>query len=268
MGVEVRRLPHRHPDLAAEFERRVVRGELPTNWTDALPELDAKDATRKHSGATIQALAGVLPELIGGSADLAASNNTDVKDGGDFSATDRSGRNLRFGVREHAMASMANGMALHGGVIPYVASFLIFTDYCRPAIRLSALMGQRVIYVMTHDSIGLGEDGPTHQPIEHLAALRAIPGLQVLRPADGTETVGAWRVALEDGRSLGHRAHPSGAAAAGGPAGRRGRPRRVRAARRRPGRRCGRHARTWCCSAPARRSSTASRLRTCWQPTA
>ncbi len=192
-----------HPELAAEFERRVVRGELPTDWTDALPELDAKDATRKHSGATIQALAGVLPELIGGSADLAASNNTDVEDGGDFSATDRSGRNLRFGVREHAMASMANGMALHGGVIPYVASFLIFTDYCRPAIRLSALMGQRVIYVMTHDSIGLGEDGPTHQPIEHLAALRAIPGLQVLRPADGAETVGAWKRALEaDGPSV------------------------------------------------------------------
>ncbi|TVR29760.1 MAG: transketolase [Nitriliruptor sp.] len=192
-----------HPDLAAEFERRVIRGELPSDWVDALPDLDARDATRKHSGATIQALAGVLPELIGGSADLAASNNTDVKDGGDFSATDRSGRNLRFGVREHAMASMANGMALHGGVIPYVASFLIFTDYCRPAIRLSALMGQRVIYVMTHDSIGLGEDGPTHQPIEHLAALRAIPGLQVLRPADGTETVGAWKRALEaDGPSV------------------------------------------------------------------
>ncbi|MCA1784169.1 MAG: transketolase, partial [Intrasporangiaceae bacterium] len=192
-----------HPELAAEFERRVIRGDLPTDWTDALPELDAKDATRKHSGATIQALAGVLPELIGGSADLAASNNTDVKDGGDFSATDRSGRNLRFGVREHAMASMANGMALHGGVVPYVASFLIFTDYCRGAIRLSALMGQRVIYIMTHDSIGLGEDGPTHQPIEHLAALRAIPGLQVLRPADGAETVGAWRVALEtDGPSI------------------------------------------------------------------
>lgn len=192
-----------HPELAAEFERRVVRGELPADWTDALPTLDGKDATRKHSGATIQALADALPELIGGSADLAASTNTDIKDGGDFSASDRTGRNLRFGVREHAMASMANGMALHGGVIPYVATFLIFTDYCRPAIRLAALMGQRVIYVMTHDSIGLGEDGPTHQPIEHLAALRAIPGLQVLRPADGHETVGAWQVALEaDGPSV------------------------------------------------------------------
>jgi transketolase len=195
-----------HPDLAAEFERRVVRRELPEGWTDALPTLDGKDATRKHSGAVINAIAARVPELLGGSADLAASNNTDVEGGGDFSADDRPGqvgpagrlgRNLRFGIREHAMASMANGMALHGGVIPYVASFLVFTDYCRPALRLSALMQERVIYVMTHDSIGLGEDGPTHQPIEHLPALRAIPGLTVLRPADGDETVGAWKVALE-----------------------------------------------------------------------
>jgi transketolase len=192
-----------HPDLAAEFERRVVRRELPEGWTDALPTLDGKDATRKHSGAVINAIADRVPELIGGSADLAASNNTDVKDGGDFRADDRAGRNLRFGVREHAMASMANGIALHGGLLPYVATFLIFTDYCRPALRLSALMHQRVVYVMTHDSIGLGEDGPTHQPIEHLPALRAIPGLQVLRPADGDETVGAWRAALEaDGPSV------------------------------------------------------------------
>ncbi len=186
-----------HPELAAEFERRVVRGELPENWTEALPTLEGKDATRKHSGAVINAIAEAVPELLGGSADLAASNNTDVADGGDFSASNRLGRNLRFGVREHAMASMANGMALHGGVIPYVASFLIFTDYCRPAIRLAALMHQRVIYVMTHDSIGLGEDGPTHQPIEHLAGLRAIPQLTVWRPADGDEVVTAWRCALE-----------------------------------------------------------------------
>ena len=185
------------PELAAEFERRVIRGELPDNWADALPTLDETDATRKHSGAVIQALAPALPELLGGSADLAASNNTDVKDGGDFSAEDRSGRNLRFGVREHGMASIANGMTLHGGVLPYVATFLIFTDYARPAIRLSSLMQAKVIYVMTHDSIGLGEDGPTHQPVEHLAALRAIPGLTVLRPADGDETVGAWKAAIE-----------------------------------------------------------------------
>ena len=192
-----------HPELAAEFERRVVRGELPEGWTDALPVLESKDATRKHSGAVINALAEVVPELLGGSADLASSNNTDVKGGGDFSADDRLGRNLRFGVREHAMAAMANGMSLHGGIIPYAATFLIFTDYARPAIRLSALMGRKVVWVMTHDSIGLGEDGPTHQPIEHLPSLRAIPGLNVLRPADGRETVGAWKVALEsDGPSV------------------------------------------------------------------
>jgi transketolase len=186
-----------HPALAEEFERRVVRGELPAGWTDALPTLDEKAATRVHSGAVINALAPVLPELLGGSADLAASNNTDVEGGGDFSADDRLGRNLRFGIREHGMASMANGMALFGGVLPYVATFLIFTDYCRPAIRLAALMQTKVVYVMTHDSIGLGEDGPTHQPVEHLASLRAIPGLQVFRPADGAEVVGAWRAAIE-----------------------------------------------------------------------
>jgi transketolase len=192
-----------HPDLAAEFERRLIRHELPDGWTDALPTLDEKAATRKHSGAVINALAPVLPELFGGSADLAASNNTDIVDAGDFSADDRTGRNLRFGVREHAMASMANGMALFGGILPYAATFLIFTDYARPAIRLSALMGAKVVYVMTHDSIGLGEDGPTHQPVEHLASLRAIPNLQVFRPADGDEVVGAWRAAITtDGPSV------------------------------------------------------------------
>ncbi len=184
------------PELAAEFDRRVVRRELPGDWTEALPSLEGDAATRQHSGAVINALAPVVPELFGGSADLAASNNTDVADGGDFHADDRLGRNLRFGIREHAMASMANGIALHGGFLPYVASFLVFTDYCRPAIRLAALMGQRVVYVMTHDSIGLGEDGPTHQPVEHLASLRLIPGLAVWRPADGAETVAAWRAAL------------------------------------------------------------------------
>ncbi len=199
------------PGEAAEFERRVVQGRLPDDWEASLPTLDGEAATRKHSGAVINAIADAVPELFGGSADLAGSNNTDVVGGGDFAApgagdgegAGRLGRNLRFGVREHAMASIANGMALHGGVIPYVASFLVFTDYCRPAIRLSALMGQRVVYVMTHDSIGLGEDGPTHQPVEHLASLRAIPGLTVLRPADGDEVVGAWRAALQaDGPSV------------------------------------------------------------------
>ena len=191
-----------HPDLAAELERRMA-GALPDGWQDALPTLDGGDATRKDSGAVINALADTLPELFGGSADLAGSNNTDVKGGGDFSATDRLGRNLRFGVREHGMAAICNGMALHGGLIPYAATFLVFTDYARPAIRLSALMGTRVVWVMTHDSIGLGEDGPTHQPVEHLAALRAIPNLQVLRPADADEVVGAWAAALQhDGPSV------------------------------------------------------------------
>jgi len=191
-----------HPGLAAEFERR-MRGELPADWQDVLPSLDGKAATRQHSGAVINALADTLPELFGGSADLAGSNNTDVDDGGDFSAQDRLGRNLRFGIREHGMSAIANGMALHGGILPYVATFLVFTDYCRPSIRLASLMRQRVVFVMTHDSIGLGEDGPTHQPIEHLAALRAIPGLQVLRPADGDEVVGAWAAALRyDGPSV------------------------------------------------------------------
>lgn len=191
-----------HPELAAELRRREA-GILPANLAELLPTLTDKAATRSHSGAVINAIAEAMPELWGGSADLAGSNNTDVEGGGDFSAADRMGRNLRFGIREHAMAAMANGMALHGGYIPYVATFLVFTDYCRASIRLSALMGLKVIYVMTHDSIGVGEDGPTHQPVEHVASLRAIPGLQVLRPADGDEVVGAWHRALtHDGPSV------------------------------------------------------------------
>jgi transketolase len=186
-----------HPAQAAEYERRVVRGELPAGWGGALVRPAGSKATRVHSGTVINALAAALPELIGGSADLAASNNTDLAGEGDFSAEDRLGRNLRFGIREHAMAAAANGIALHGGFVPYVATFMVFTDYLRPSLRLAALMHQRVIYVMTHDSIGLGEDGPTHQPVEHLAALRAIPGVEVLRPADGGETALAWRHAVE-----------------------------------------------------------------------
>jgi transketolase len=138
----------------------------------------------------------VVPELIGGSADLGPSTNTLIKGEGDFSATDRAGRNLRFGVREHGMGGILNGMALHGGVLPYGATFLIFSDYMRPPIRLAAMMRRHVIYVFTHDSIGLGEDGPTHQPVEMLAALRAVPGLLVVRPADANETAYAWRLAL------------------------------------------------------------------------
>jgi len=186
-----------NPAAAADFERRVVRRELPTGWRAALPGLGGAKATRVQSGAVLNALAPVLPELFGGSADLAASNNTDLEGAGDFSAADRLGRNLRFGIREHAMAAAANGIALHGGFVPYIATFMVFTDYLRPSLRLAALMHQRVVYVMTHDSIGLGEDGPTHQPVEHLAALRAIPGVEVLRPADGSETALAWRLAIE-----------------------------------------------------------------------
>ena len=191
-----------NPDRAAELERRMA-GELPDGWQDALPDATEGKATRANSGEVINALAEVMPELVGGSADLAGSNNTDVKDGGDFSATDRTGRNLRFGVREHAMGAICNGMALHGGFVPYAATFLIFTDYARAAIRLAALMGQRVVWVATHDSIGLGEDGPTHQPVEQVASLRAMPNCNVLRPADADEVVGAWAAALQhDGPTI------------------------------------------------------------------
>jgi len=185
-----------HPDRAAELTRRMA-GELPEGWQDVLPDATEGKATRVNSGEVINALAGVMPELVGGSADLAGSNNTDVEGASDFTATLRTGRNLRFGVREHAMGAICSGMALHGGFIPYAATFLIFTDYARPAIRLAALMGQRVIWVATHDSIGLGEDGPTHQPIEQVASLRAMPNCTVFRPADAGEVVGAWAAALQ-----------------------------------------------------------------------
>ncbi len=186
-----------HGAAAADLARRLTGAGLPSGWRDALTPPAGSKATRVHSGSVIAALAPVLPDLLGGSADLAASNNTDIAGGGDFSAADRLGRNLRFGIREHAMAAAANGIALHGGFVPYIATFMVFTDYLRPALRLAALMHQRVVYVMTHDSIGLGEDGPTHQPVEHLAALRAMPGVEVLRPADGSETALAWRLAIE-----------------------------------------------------------------------
>ena len=171
-----------HPELAAELRRR-VRGELPAGWDAALPVYpDGSDglATRNVSQNVLQALRTSLPELFGGAADLSESNLTDIKGDPDFSA-DTAGRNLRFGVREHAMGGVANGIAYHGGLLPYVATFLTFSDYMRGSVRLAALTGLHVTYVWTHDSIGLGEDGPTHQPVEHYAALRAIPGL-VLRP--------------------------------------------------------------------------------------
>jgi len=174
-----------HPKLAAEFERR-VRSDLPAAWDEDLPDFGPDDdpiATRAASGRILTALAPRLPELIGGSADLSGSNNTLI-DSPNFSRDAPEGRNLRWGIREHAMASVANGLVLHGGIRPYIATFFTFTDYARPSMRLAALMGLPNIYVMTHDSIGLGADGPTHQPIEHLASFRAMPGVVVLRPAD------------------------------------------------------------------------------------
>ena len=187
------------PDLAADFERTIA-GELPPGWEDALPDLDLApaNATRNHSGAVLQGAARAIPTMIGGSADLGGSNKTDITGSGDLLANNPGGRIIHFGVREHAMGAIMNGMALHGGIQPFGGTFLVFSDYMRPAIRLAALMGLPVIYVFTHDSIGLGEDGPTHQPIEHLAALRAIPGLLDLRPADGPETAEAWRAALRN----------------------------------------------------------------------
>ncbi len=192
-----------HPDEAGELDRRLA-GRLPDGWRDAQPVVEGPMATRKASGTALDSFAHVIPELIGGSADLAGSNVSEIDFSGVYSADDPLGRNLRFGVREHAMAAACNGIALHGGFVPYGATFLIFTDYARPAIRLSALMGQRAIWIMTHDSVGLGEDGPTHQPIEHLASLRAMPNLQLIRPADGGEVAQAWTCALgrDDGPTL------------------------------------------------------------------
>ena len=182
----------------AELLRTLWANKLPDGWQDNLPALrsNGEEATRASSGAVLNAIAPYLPTLIGGSADLAPSNNTYIEANGDFHAGSYHGRNLRFGVREHAMGGILNGLALHGELLTYGGTFLVFSDYMRPAIRLAALMKLPVIYVFTHDSILLGEDGPTHQPIEHLAALRAIPQLTVMRPADGNETVIAWKTAL------------------------------------------------------------------------
>ncbi|HEX8458174.1 MAG TPA: transketolase [Pyrinomonadaceae bacterium] len=179
--------------------RDLMTNELPAGWEEKLPEFaDAKPmATRVASGEVINALAGVLPALIGGSADLGVSNNTDIKEGGSFQPGSYDGRILHFGVREHAMGAALTGMSLNGGLIPYGGTFLTFSDYMKPAIRLAALSEVQVVYVFTHDSVGLGEDGPTHQPVEHLAGLRAIPNLYVIRPADPHETREAWRIAIE-----------------------------------------------------------------------
>jgi transketolase len=186
------------PAEAAEFERR-WRRELPEDWAGAVPSFTAENgavASRAASGTVLNALAARIPELIGGSADLAPSNNTLLKGDGTFEPGNYAGRNFHYGIREHGMASMMNGMALHGGIIPYGGTFLIFSDYMRPAIRLAAFMKRHVIYVFTHDSVGLGEDGPTHQPVEQLSTMRAVPGLTVIRPADASETAEAWKAAL------------------------------------------------------------------------
>ncbi|MCP4229273.1 MAG: transketolase [bacterium] len=187
-----------HPGDAAELQMALA-GELPAGWDAALPMFDVGDniATRGASGKALNAIAPGIPTLLGGSADLGPSNKT-VLDGEDSqSAENPAGRNIHYGVREHAMGAISNGMALYGGVIPYTGTFLVFADYIRPAIRMAALMRLRVIFVFSHDSIGVGEDGPTHQPIEQTASLRLIPGLRVIRPADANETAEAWRLALE-----------------------------------------------------------------------
>jgi len=188
-----------HPELAAQW-RKWASGKLPEGWTASLPQFpaDKEMATREASGKTISAIAGALPNLIGGSADLRPSNNTYIDGAPAFQAESRGGRNFHFGVREHAMGSLMNGIALTKPLIPYGGTFLIFSDYMRPPVRLAAMMGLRTIYVWTHDSIGLGEDGPTHQPVEQIAALRAIPNLTVIRPADANETAQAWRAAIEN----------------------------------------------------------------------
>ncbi len=188
-----------HAGLEKELQRR-MRGELPEGWEENIPQFTAKDgniASRAASGIVINAIARKIPELMGGSADLASSTNTIIKGEASFAPESYAGHNFHFGIREHGMGAIMNGMSLFGGIIPYGATFLIFSDYMRPPIRLACIMDRHVIYVYTHDSIGLGEDGPTHQPIEQLSNLRAIPKMTVIRPADASETAEAWRVALK-----------------------------------------------------------------------
>jgi transketolase len=184
---------------AALFDR-VHKGELPKGLQKRVPDFEESSkgmATRAASGKVLNALAESIPELIGGSADLTGSNKTKIESEAPFSSENREGRYLHYGIREHAMAAIMNGIALHGGLIPFGGTFLVFSDYMRPSMRLCAMMGLRVIYILSHDSVGIGEDGPTHQPIEHLASLRAIPNMTVIRPADANETAAAWLAALE-----------------------------------------------------------------------
>lgn len=189
----------KYPELARELEL-AINNELPEGWDKELPQFDPEEAalaTRASSGKVLNAIAKAVPNFFGGSADLAGSNKTTINDEDDFSRQNYAGRNIWFGVREHAMGAALNGMALHGGLRVYGGTFFVFSDYLRPSIRLAALMKTPVTYVLTHDSIAVGEDGPTHEPIEHLASLRALPGLSLIRPADGNETQAAWRLALE-----------------------------------------------------------------------
>ncbi|HSJ38469.1 MAG TPA: transketolase [Planococcus sp. (in: firmicutes)] len=186
-----------HPELAEQL-KAAIRGDLPAGFDAEFPEYEAgkKQATRASSGDMVNAIAKTVPSFFGGSADLAGSNKTNIKGGGDFDAENSAGRNIWFGVREFAMGTALNGMALHGGLHVFGGTFFVFSDYVRPAIRLSALMGLPVTYVFTHDSVAVGEDGPTHEPVEHLASLRAMPNLNVIRPADANETKHAWKLAL------------------------------------------------------------------------
>jgi transketolase len=193
-----RRYSQKYPDLSQQF-KNMMDGVFPENWGSGLPSFSPSEgsmSTRDASGKTMNAIAAAVPGLIGGSADLAGSNRTTLKGLGDFGFGDNRGRNIHFGVREHGMAAMVNGMALHGGLIPFGGTFFNFSDYLRPSLRLAALMGAHSIFIFTHDSIGLGQDGPTHQPVEHLTSLRAMPNLTVFRPADANETAAAWRVAI------------------------------------------------------------------------
>jgi transketolase len=192
----------KYPELGEEF-KLAISGKLPANYQDALPEYEAghSGASRADSGEVIQAISKTVPSFFGGSADLAGSNKSNVKDSDDFSATTPEGKNIWFGVREFAMGAAVNGMAAHGGLHPYGATFFVFSDYLKPALRLSAIMGLNSTFIFTHDSIAVGEDGPTHEPVEQLAGLRAIPNMNVIRPADGNETRVAWEVALESERT-------------------------------------------------------------------
>ncbi len=194
----------RYPDAAAEW-KMVMAGELPAGWDDVIPSFTTADsamATRAASGRVLNAIVAKLPTLMGGSADLAPSTSTNLKGYGDFGTEDWSGRNMHFGVREHGMGGAVNGIAMHGGVIPYSATFLTFSDYMRPSLRMAALMESPSTFIFTHDSIGLGEDGPTHQPIEHLASLRAMPGMTTMRPADANETAECWRLLIQRRRPV------------------------------------------------------------------